>query len=345
MKRIRRLIATTFIFTCMALALWACMSLSTPGPGTPFTHTPSPFPGNIQATEYAAAQATLASGQSQMTEISRQATEVSQNMAQAAATQQFIAVQTQMVRDATATVQSQDATITAQSQGATATSQSQGATAVAQNQGATATAQSQDATAVVQNQDATATAQVQEATAADFAYIRNVTQTAQAQVMLDVQGTNTARTNATQAVYALTATPLAAIQADIVRTRNESNRRSWWGEFVATPLKAILITLVVLLFIVGAVMAYRRLMPVLDLRLRTIWRDKDSSLLLADGKIVDHDPAHRKSTRWILRQPNLPQSPSYEIPPVEIIDSSDPFIAPWIAETEQKLRTDGRIQL
>ena len=107
----------------------------------------------------------------------------------------------------------------------------------------------------------------------------------------------------------------------------------------------ILITLVVLLFIVGAVMAYRRLMPVLELRLRTIWRDSGSPLLLADGTILDHDATQPKTTHWVLRQPDLPQYPTYETPPVEIIDPLDPSIALWIAETEQKLSDDGRIQL
>lgn len=344
----KRLITTILIFIFMVLALMACASFPTPVPNTPVAHlkiTPSLLPGDTQGTEYAAAQATLASGQSQMTEISHQATVVSRNMAQAAATQQFIANQTQMVWDATATVKSQDATITAQSQGATATGQSQDATAIAQNQGATATAQSQNATSVSQNQDTTATAQSQDATATESAYIRNVTQTVQAQGMQDIQGTHTAQANATLAAYSLTATPWAALQAGIVQMRNESNRRTWWGEFVTTPLKVILITLVVLLFVVGAVMAYRRLMPVLDLRLRSIWRDNNTSLLIVDGTIVDHAPPHRRLTHWVLPQPNLPQYPSYELPPVEIIDPSDPSIALWITETEQKLATDGRIQL
>lgn len=344
----KRRITTMLIFTFMALALLACGSINPPVPGTPLarpTFTPSPLPVNVQETEYAAAQATQASGQSELKELSRQATVVSQNMTQAAATQQFITNQTQMVWNVTATVQSQDATAAAQNQGATATSQSQDATTIAQNQGATLVAQNQGATLVAQDQGATATAQSQDATATESAYIRNLTQTVQVQAMLDVQGTHTAQINATQAAYSLTATPWAALQAGIVQTRNESNRRSWWGEFVTTPLKVILITLVVLLFIVGAVMAYRRLMPVLDLRLRAIWRDNDSPLLLVDGTIVDHDAPHRQATHWVLRQPEEPQFPSYEIPPVEIIDSSDPSIAPWITETEQKLRTDGRIQL
>jgi hypothetical protein len=280
-----------------------------------------------------------------MTDLSLRATEISQNMARAAATQQFILKQTQMVSNAAAIVQSQGATATAQSQGATATAQSQGATATAQSQGATATAQSQDATATAQSQDATATAQSQDATATDSTYILNVTQTAQVQALLDVQATHTDQANATLAAYALTATPLAAIQADIVRTQNTSERRAWWGDFVATPLKVILLTLVILLLIVGGVVAYGRLMPVLELRLRTISRNNDSPLLLVDGTIVDHEPANQPSTHWVLRQPNLPQFPSYETPQVEIVDPLDPSVALWISETEQKLRTDGRIQL
>jgi hypothetical protein len=277
--------------------------------------------GYYQEAAYAAAQATLASGQSEMMELSHQATvvslnidqaanaaaqttvdynqrqlmelsirgtEVSQNMARAAATQQFITEQTQMVWNATANAQSQAATATYS------------------------------------------------------AYILNVTQTAQAQAILDVQATHTAQANATLTAYSLTATPWAAIQADIVRTRNESERRALWGEFVVTPLKVILLTLVVLLLIVGGVIAYRRLMPVLELRLRTISHDNDSPLLLVDGMIVDPDPPHRRLTRWVLRQPNLPQLPSDETPHVEIVDPSDPSVTNWITEAEQKLRSRWR---
>jgi len=362
------------IFTFMVLALLACDSFFEPvTPLTGSTETPLPV--------YAAVQSTLASGQSEMTELSRKATEVSANMAQAAATQQFISQQTQMGWDATAIVQSQNATITAQSQDATATSQSQDATTIAQNQDATAIAQNQDATAIAQNQnatataqshdataiaqnqdataiaqsqdttataqsqDATATAQVMDATATEAAYIRNVTQTVQAQVMLDIQATRTDLENATLAAYSLTATPWAAIQAEIVRTRNTSERRAWWEEYITTPLKVILLILLVLLLVVGGVMVYRRLMPVLELRLRTISRENDSPLILEDGKIVEPDSPHRQLTRWVLQQPNLPQFPSYETPQVEIIDPSDPSVAFWISETEQKLSNDGRIQL
>ncbi|RPI32316.1 MAG: hypothetical protein EHM70_09235 [Chloroflexota bacterium] len=297
----------------LVLALIACEGDLSPDTGNPFadpTATPLPLTGFNQAPQYSAAQATLAAGQNELMDLSHQATavslsedqaanvaaqatldynqrqlmelsirgtEVSQNMAWAAATQQFIAEQTQAVWNASATAQSQAATATYS------------------------------------------------------AYSLNVTQTAQAQAILAIQATHTAQANATQVAYSLTATPWAAIQSDIVRMRNESERRALWGEFVVTPLKVILITLVVLLLIAGGVLAYQRLMPVLELRLRTIWRNDDSPLLLVDGMVVDLD-----------RSPRLPRS---ETPQVEIVGPSEPSVTNWITEAEQKLRADdGRIQ-
>ena len=188
---IRRRIATMLIFTFIALALLACGNVTQPLPG--YIGTPQPVYDAAQSTlDYgqsqmmelsyqatvvslnmdqaanAAAQATLDYYQRQLMELSIRGTEVSQNMAQAAATQQFITEQTQMAWNATATAQSQAATATYS------------------------------------------------------AYILNVTQTAQAQAMLDVQATHTAQANATLTAYSLTATPFAALQAEIVRTQDES---------------------------------------------------------------------------------------------------------------------------
>ena len=298
MNIFKRLLTLILFLTFIALALLACESFY--APVTSSIETPQPYAAAQSTLDYgqsqieelshqatvvgmemdqavnAAEQATLDYNQRQMMELAYQATAVSLNMARAAATQQFITEQTQMAGNATATAQSQAATATYS------------------------------------------------------AYIFNVTQTAQAQAMLDVQATHTAQAHATQTAYSLTATPFAALQADIVRTRNEAERRALWGEFVVTPLKVILSTLVVLLLIVGGVIAYRRLMPLLELRLRTIWRDNDSPLLLVDGMIVDPDLPHRL--------------PSDETPHVEIVGPSEPSVTNWITEAEQKLRTDGWIQ-
>lgn len=312
------------ILILMVLALMACESAPPPGPGIVFaypTFTPPPFSGNNQGLEYAAAQATLNSGQSDMMELSHQATvvsmnmeqaanaaaqaklddnqrqlmelsirgtEISQNMALAAATQQFITAQTQMAWDATATAQSQAATATYS------------------------------------------------------AYMFSVTQTAQAQSILNVQATQTAEAKATRTAYSLTATPLAVIQADIVRSRNEAERRALWGEFVVTPLKVFLVTLVVLLLIAGGVITYQRLMPLLELRLRTISRYDNSPWLLVDGMIVDPDPFDRSEPSGDSFQAHLPSNSGAKAAQVEIVGPSEPSIINWIEEAEQKLSTDGR---
>ncbi|HSA99013.1 MAG TPA: hypothetical protein VLE49_00070, partial [Anaerolineales bacterium] len=300
MNSIRRRIATMLILPFMVVALLACEESAIP-PGTGYMETPQPAYAAAQATlDYgqsqmkelshqatvvgldmaqaanAAEQATLDYNQRQMMELAYQATAVSLNMAQAAATQQFITEQTQMAWNTTATAQSQAATATYS------------------------------------------------------AYILSVTQTAQAQAILDVQAAQTAQANATQTAYSLTATPFAAIQADIVRTRNVAERRALWGEYVVTPIKVILSTLVVLLLIVGGMIAYRRLMPLLELRLRTIWRENDSPLVLMDGIFVDSDPRNRQSTQrglGLLKHPRLSSNNAIQ---VEIIDSSEPSITNWI---------------
>ena len=330
----------TTIIILMILALLACESATPPGPG--FSSTPLPSSGDNQEAAYAAAQATLVAGQSEMMALSHQATvvsldmdqaaniaaqatiddyqrqlmelsiqgtAVSQDMAQAAATQQFIIEQTQMASNATAAAQSQSATATAQSQAATATAQSQSATATYS------------------------------------AYILNVTQTAQVQAILDAQVAGTAQAHATLTAYPLTATPEAAIQAEIVQTRNERERRAWWEDFVVTPLKALLFTLVVVLLIAGAVIAYRRLMPVLEFRLRNPrGNDTIRSLFPLKGMIVDLDPHQHQLTQQELRLLKHPQLPNDETPQVEIIGPSEPSIINWITEAEQKLRIDGRSQ-
>lgn len=312
MNIFKRRIATILIFIIIGmLLLLACESTPLPG----YNGTPQPV--------YDAAQSTLDYGQRQMKELSHQATVVALNMAQAANAAEQATLdynQRQMMELAY-----QETAVSLNMAQAAATQQF-------------ITEQTQMAW------NTTATAQSQAATSAYSAYILNVTQTAHAQAMLDVQATQAAQANATATAYSLTATPFAAVQAEIVRTRNEFERRALWEEFVVTPLKVILFTLVVLLLIVGGVMAYRRLMPVLELRLRTISRDNGSPFLLVDGMIVDPDPPHRRLTQRELRLLKHPRPPGDNAVQLEIIDSSEPSVTNWITEAEQKLRTDGWIQ-
>jgi hypothetical protein len=312
MSIIRRRIAAMVIFTFMAFALLACDSGYTPAPG----YIEMPQPGD------AAAQATLDYGKSQLMELSHQGTVVALNMDQAANVAEQATLdynQRQMME------------------------LSYQATAVSLNMAQAAATQQAIAQQTQLAWNTVSTAQSQIATATYSAYALNVTQTAQAQVIMDVHAAETAQANATLAANSLTATPWAAFQAEIVRTQKESNRRALWGEFVVTPLKVMLFTLVVLLLIVGGVIAYRRLMPVLELRLRTITRDYDSPLVLVDGMFVEPDHHHHRLSQRELHMLNHAQVPSDETPQVEIIGPSEPAVTNWIAEAEQKLRSDGWI--
>jgi hypothetical protein len=314
------------LYPLLALTLMACEENNFPITGTTYiylTTTPVPFSGSNTGAEYAAAQATLAAGQSEMMVLAHQATtvslsenqaaeaaaqatadhnqrrlmelsirstEISQNMAQAAATQEFIAAQTQAAWNTAATAQSQAATATY------------------------------------------------------AAYAIYVTQTAQAQVMLANQATQTSQEKAIRVAYSFNATPFAAIQSEIVRARDESNRRALWEEFVVTPLKVILFTLVVLLLIAGGVLAYQRLMPVLELRLRSFVRRDSSHLLLGDEIIGEHNLPNNLLPQQVLPIPGNASIQPGDTPMVEILGPSEPAVINWIIEAEQKLRSDRGIK-
>ena len=320
MKITSQRIVLLLMIIFMAQILAGCASIyATARPG--FSSTPGI---ESQGSDYAIAEATLVSGQNEMTDLSHQATmlvmemeqaanavaqttldynqhllmelsiqstEISQDITQAAATQQFIIEQTQIAGNATDTARSQAATATYS------------------------------------------------------AYILNITQIAQAQELEDIQALKTAQANATLMTYSLTATPWAAIQADIARKQDKAEQRASREEFVATFLKFILITLAALLLIAGGVLAYQRLMPVLELRLRTIIsRDNDSLILLKDEIIAGPDTPNRRIKPQGLRLLKNLRRSGDKTPPIEIIDPSEKSITNWITEAEHKLRSSGRIQ-
>lgn len=286
------------------------------------TPTPLSLPGENQEEAYAAAQATLLAGQSEMIGLSQQATLISLNIDQAA----NAAAQSTMDNNQR---QLMELSIRA--------------TEVSQNVTRAAATQQSISEQAQMVEDATVTAQSQAATAAYTAYILDVTQTAQVQAMLEVQASQTAQANATRAAFSLTATPWAAVQADIAQTRNQAERLASREEFLTTAFRVALFTLVALSFVVGGAMAYRRFVPVLAFRMRTISRYNRRPLVPADGRLVSPDPHHYRlidRVRFPRRQPRLP---SDDTPKVEIIDPSEPSVTNWIAEAEQKLRTDERI--
>ena len=305
----KRRISMVMIISLMILAALACETTTTPLVSEQLFDTPSPYNQETLQAADAAAQATLAAGQREAMDLAYQATVVSQNIDQAAKA----AAQTTLEYNQR---QLMELSIRA--------------TEVSQNMARAAATQQ---LIIVQTQmawNATATVQSQVATATYAAYLFNFTQTAQAQAMLDIQATYTAQAYATQTAYSLTATPWAVIQADILQSQNETKQRSWWKNFVITPLTVIMLTLVVLLLIVGGVIAYRRLLPALELRLRTIERDTVNPPYLVDGTMVDADSSQQ-------------QLASNGTPQIEIVGPSEPSVTNWITEAEQELRSSGRM--
>jgi hypothetical protein len=310
----KRHTALIVVILPLVLALVACENTPIPGPGMPLVYS-QPLVVDNQESAYAAAQATLTTGQNEIQGMSQQATLVSLNMEQAASA----AVQADLDAD-----QRQLMELSIRG------------TEISQDMAQAAAAQQSiiEQTQIVWN--ATALAQSQAATATYSAYILSVTQTAQIQANLDIRATQAA-------AYSLTATPRAEMQASIARLQDEAEREAQWQAYIVNPIKVILSTLVILLLIAGGVMAFRRLMPVLELRLRTIVHINETALLMEDGNIIDITSQSQRLVRQalpLLEQPHILNDQAVQ---VEIIDWSEAFLTHWIIEAEQELRLDGRL--
>lgn len=313
----RRMVVLLILITLLTLILASCLSgpwvmdvypTYTPAP----FYTPLPFFDIKQEAEYAGSQATLAAGQNEIADLAYQATLVSLDMAQAAK----LAAQTTLDYN-------QRRLMELSIQG----------TAVSQNMAQAAATQQffADHTQAIWN--ATAAAQSQASTATYDAYNLHVTQTAQVQSLLDVQSTQVAQSSADKRAYELTTTPWAAAQAEIAQINDESARQSWWKDFVFTPLRAILFTTIILLVILGGAVAYWRLMPVLELHLRTLTYTNNNPVVLLEGTSVD--AASYTPQSQLLNEIN---------PTVEVVGPTEPSVVNWITEAEQKLRANGGTQ-
>lgn len=110
-------------------------------------------------------------------------------------------------------------------------------------------------------------------------------------------------------------------------------------------MTAILSAVVIILLIAGGVITFRRLLPIVEFRLRNPYGDLNMPpRSLIDGTIVDLGPCDDRLEQPDLHPLNHPQLASDETPQVEIIDPSEPSIISWVAEAERKLRTEGRTQ-
>jgi hypothetical protein len=260
----------------MAQMLFGCTSIIN---NPQYTLTPglaTPEPVNIepQNPDYAFAQATMEAGQSQLLDLSRKATQVSMEMAQAAdaaalLTQEYNQRQ-KMELDNQSTMISQNITMAAATQ-------------------EFITGQTQIAL------DAVAAAQRNADAATQSAYLVNVTQTAHAQEIVNAQVQQTAQAVAALTAYPLTATPFAVTQAALLMQQYDREQQSFEEQVIA-PLIPVLVILDILLIMLGFFLAFRRFMLVpWSYRPRiTRLRVNSNPLILIDGAIVDHEPRLRR---------------------------------------------------
>jgi len=200
--------------------------------------------------EYSAAKATLEAGQAQVMNLAIQSTVVALNLSQAAATETYFLQQT------------------------------------ARAQQGSATALALEATASQAAHNATATASQQ-------AYLQGMTQTVAVVQAQAAQATQTANAAHTATTWPQTATPLAATQQVIVAQAEAAQQRAQW-EQILIPLQVITFSAlgfaVLILFVLGFVKAYQRLLPALEIRLRTFRRGPhDAPLVFLDNLIIDPD--------------------------------------------------------
>ena len=335
MKITRQRLTASLMITFMVLMLWGCSSLFATTSEISTITTPIPNKIELHNPAYADAQATMDTGKSQLSDLSRQSTEVSLDMSKAASDAALSAQDTnrrqKMELDYQSTVISLNIT-----QAAATQSFIKQQTKIAR--------------------DATTAVQSSAATAIHLAYLTNVTQTAQAQKALDSLAQQTAQaqmvlygqaTQAAQAIetltaYPLTATPFAVTQAALLMQKYDREQQSFMNQIV-TPLIPILAVLDLVLFILIIIRAYRRFLPMPWSPYLRIARGNvgPRPLVMIDGVISDPDPRLNRTIPSKLL-PSSPPSPSVENPVhVEIIDASELPIAQWISEVEHQYADEG----
>jgi hypothetical protein len=107
------------------------------------------------------------------------------------------------------------------------------------------------------------------------------TATAQAEATLAGQSTATAAVIQTAAAWPLTATPLAATQVAIVAQAQETERRAYWQQFVI-PFWVFIGAICLTTFLILVVLTYQRLIPTIELWLRTRHGPDGETLILLE---------------------------------------------------------------
>lgn len=312
----------------MALTMLACASMVAATPvAAILSGSDTPAPAIIESPNPAYAQATIDSGRSQLLDLSRQSTEISLNMSQAAHSA------AQSTQDA---YQRQRLALDFQ---ATDVSQGIARAAATQDFIIQQTKIARDAAAIAQR-----STQSSAVAAAQSTYRVIGSQTAQAQAILSVQSSQTAQAVAALTAAPLTATPYAATQAALLMQEYSREQQSFVKQIVY-PLIPIIVVLDLLLFTLGIILIYRRFISIPwsgHLRIAPVIVNPNP-LTIIDGGFADHDPWFDRIIPSELRPANLPELPGESKLNVEIMNADEPPVSNWIAELEQQLATEGRL--
>ena len=292
--------------------------LSTPIPGFVY-ESPNPADAN--------AQATIEAGKSQLQDLSRNETQTSFNITQAAATQQLLSRQTSMAQKATVAAQNSTATA-AQSIYLMNVSQTQQAQAILDTQSA-------------ETRQAESTLTAFPMTATYSAYSLSATGTAQAQAILDVQSTKTAQAIAALTAYPQTETPFAVTQAALLNQEYDQEQQNFVNQIVA-PIIPIIAVLDLLLFILVIIQAIRRSIsfPRTGRMRFGPGVGNPNRLFMIDGVLVDRDIAPQLPFTAESAPANPETTTDQNAVHIDILDASDPPVAQWIAEVERQMMAE-----
>ena len=232
--------------------------------------------------DYAYAQSTMDTGQSQLLELSQRATQMSIEMALTAgaaalATQEY--------------VQRQKVEFDTQS------------TAISQNIAMAAATQEYLRQQTKMAQDAIALAQSSAAAATQSASVLNETQTVQAQLMVNAWVQQTEQAAAYLTAYPLTQTPLAATEAALLMLQYDQERRAFEDRVIA-PLIPFVVILLVFLGFLGIILVLSWFAP------RYMSGTSSRRTRSTDG----YDLTNPNSRiRWRGRRPGTPTAPKNSI--------------------------------
>jgi len=317
-QRIISLLAMTFL----ALMLVGCTDTLANPSGI------APNPGNNGSVDsnYAYSQATIEAGQRQLLDLSIKATEIKQNMDQADDASALSTLEYEQQQKMELDFQS---------------------TLVSQNIARAAATQEFFVQQTGVAMQATAEAESQAATITQLAIQANVTQTAQAQMVLDAGVQQTLQAAAALTAYPLTATPLAVTQAALLAQQYDREQQAFLDRVVG-PLLPFVAAVILLLFIGLVVFANRRTARPIPwlLRLREgRGTGQNQPPRIIDGVEVNPDRLENEAFQPEEILANSPHIPDENPARIEIVNATEIPVAHWVNEVESRLAAEGRLPL